>query len=177
MDCKKVKSLFSDYLDDELSEVNRESFEQHLLACKNCDAEFNSLLDSWEILEDYGVPELSDNFTRKLMDKIHQQKDEITSESIFSRIRSIFSFSNFATVPAFASLLILAGIGFALLTRGPSGIIDQNPISNSEKIVVVRNLKDAEIIRDLEIYENAEMLENLDLLVDLETVENLEMEN
>lgn len=176
MDCKKAKSLFSDYLDETMTGESRELFEQHLRSCKDCDAQFNALLDSWEVLQDYEVPELDSDFTNKVLIEIDQRKNENSSESIFSRILTIFAWKNFAPVPAFASLLIFAGIGYVLLTGGPNGVVDPGTISNPEKVEIVRNLKDEEIIKNLEIYENADMLENLDLLVDLEAVENFETE-
>lgn len=177
MDCKKVKIMISEYLDERLTEMDRESFEAHIKKCRQCEDEFNAFLDSWETMEKYEVPDVSNDFTPKVIHRIHTIKDEQAKLSLWEKVCRIFSLKNVAVIPAFASIMILAGIAIALLKGHPTGMIDSQGISNSEKVEIVRNLKDEEIIRNLEIYENTELLENLDLLVDLEAVENLEEEN
>lgn len=177
MDCKKVKNLVSEYLDERLSDKDKKAFEEHIAGCKSCEDEFNAFLDSWEIMADYDVPEVGSDFTKKVVHLIHTQQAQQKPLSIWEKFRQAFSLQNVAVVPAFASILILAGIAIALLKGHPTGMVDSQGLSNGQKAEIVRNLKDEEIIRDLEIYENADLLENLDLLVDLETVENLEEES
>ncbi len=177
MDCKMVKNLISEYLDERLPEKDRASFEEHIQNCKSCEDELNAFLDSWEIIEKYDVPEVSCDFSAKVVHRIHSIKEQQDSLSIWEKLCRIFSLQKVAVIPAFASILILVGIAIALLKGQPTGMVDPQGISNRERVEIVRNLKDEEIIKDLEIYENAELLENLDLLVDLEAVENLEEEN
>lgn len=177
MDCKKVKNLISEYLDERLSEKDKEAFEEHISGCRSCEDELNAFLDSWEAMSDYAAPEAGGDFTPKVVHRINSLIEQQTTPSLWEKICMVFSLKKVALVPAFASLFILAGIAIALLKGHPTGMVDSHGLSNGEKAEVVRNLKDEEIIRDLEIYENADLLENLDLLVDLETVENLEEES
>lgn len=177
MICEKMKNQFSEYLDETLSVEQKAAFEQHLSECSNCRKEFDELLDSWEILDEYQVPQISPDFTDAVIQKAEQrQKISEKTKSLFDRFLDTFAIK-FAFVPAFASLLIILGIGYYLITGAPTGIVDKPQISNTQKAEIVRNVQDEEIIRNLEIYENLDMLENLDLLVDLEAVENLEADN
>jgi anti-sigma factor RsiW len=177
MDCKKVKNLISDYLDERLSAKDKKSFEEHISGCKKCEDELNSFLDSWKIMANYDTPEVGSDFTAKVVHRVHSLKEQQTSLSLWEKFCMAFSLQKVPVVPAFVSILILAGIAMALMKGHPTGMIDSPEIRNGEKAEIVRNLKDEEIIKNLEIYENADLLENLDLLVDLEAVENLEEES
>lgn len=177
MKCNKVKELLVEYLDGSLGEDRRQLVEKHLQECAECQAECDSLLDSWEMLGDYAAPEVCDQFTRQVLQKVHDKKASLSEGSLLARLFAMFSLRNFSAVPALASLAILAGVGYFLLVGRPTGIVEQKKPAGDPRVEVVRNLDDEAIIRDLEIYENAEILENLDLLVDLEAVENLDAEN
>lgn len=177
MDCKIVKKLFPDYLDGALTEDQRVLLEDHLQKCPVCRAECDSLLDSWEMLADYEVPAVSEQFTRQVLQKVHDKKSALPEGNFLQRLFAVFSLRNFTSVPALASLAVLVGIGYFLLAGRSTGIIEKNGLPASQRFEIVRDLKDEEIIRNLEIYENAEILENLDLLVDLEAVENIEPDN
>ena len=174
MDCRKVKELFSDYIDGNLDEIERKALEDHLAACAECRAECDSLLNSWEMLTDFVVPPVGDQFTRQVMQKINDRGSQSVVSGWFSRLFAIFSLRHFPAVPALASLVVLIGIGYFILSGRPGGIAERNGIDSARKLEVVRDIRDEEIIRDLEIYENAEILENLDLLMDLEAVESFE---
>jgi hypothetical protein len=174
MDCQKIKDLTLDYLDNELSPESRKAFEDHLEGCEACLKEVEELSASWEMLESFEVAPVSKSFEAEVLDKVNQlsNKDE---KSLIDRLLQIFAFNNFATVPALASILVLLVLGVMIYRNGPSGIVDPE-IKPTDKIKIVRNLKDEEIIRNLHIYEEAGILENLDLLVDMEVAENLELE-
>ncbi|MBU1109605.1 MAG: zf-HC2 domain-containing protein [Candidatus Riflebacteria bacterium] len=174
MDCKQVKNMFSEYLDGSLAADQREQLEDHLEKCAECRLECDSLLDSWEMLTDYEVPQVGDQFTRQVIEKVHAKSVEFSETGFLTRLLAVFSLRNFSSVPALASLVVLIGIGYFLLSGRPTGLVDKTDFSNGQKIEIVRDLNDEEIIRNLEIYENAEILENLDLLVDMEAVESLE---
>jgi len=177
MDCKQVKKLLAGYLDGTLDESRRELLENHLQECAECRAEFDSLLDSWEMLADYEVPPVSDQFTRMVMQKVHEKSNALSEEGFLSRLLAVFSWRSFSTIPALASLAVLVGVGYFLLAGNSTRITGNNGSSGNQQFEIIRDLKDDEIIRNLEIYENAEILENLDLLVDMEAVENLEADN
>ncbi|PKL43459.1 MAG: hypothetical protein CVV41_10395 [Candidatus Riflebacteria bacterium HGW-Riflebacteria-1] len=174
MDCRNVKELFSEYIDGSLGEIERKALENHLENCANCRAECDSLLDSWEMLTDFAVPPVGDQFTRQVMQKVNNRSSQPVVSDWFSRLVAIFSLRQISAVPALASLVVLIGIGYFILSGRPAGIAERNGIDSTRKFEVVRDLRDEEIIRDLEIYENAEILENLDLLMDLEAVESFE---
>ncbi|MEW6712936.1 MAG: zf-HC2 domain-containing protein [Candidatus Riflebacteria bacterium] len=178
MDCQKCKSLISEYLEENLDNSMKQHFEEHIAGCPECEKELNDLLDSWQILDDYMVPKVSENFTQKVTYKIHEHSKahDSTPENLWGKIVEAFTLKNVAFLPALGSLIILAAIGYAILKGGSIGINHQPEISNTQKVQIVRDIKDEDIIRDLEVYQNVEMLENLDVLEDLETLENMEEE-
>ncbi|OGK09071.1 MAG: hypothetical protein A2W80_08815 [Candidatus Riflebacteria bacterium GWC2_50_8] len=177
MKCKITKELLLEYLDGNLSKDQHEMVDKHLQECAECQAECDSLRDSWEMLGDYDAPEISDQFTRQVLQKVHEKKGSVSEGSLLSRLLALLSPRNFSTMPALASLAILAGVGYFLLAGRPTGIVEQKKPAGGQRVEIVRNLDDEAIIRDLEIYENAEILENLDLLVDLEAVENFDADD
>ncbi len=175
MDCKKAKNLMPEYLDQGLSSEDQKLLDKHLAGCHECRRELEMLRSSWELLSEYNAPVVDDNFTSKVIFRIQQKKDEVSKQTLWQKLIAEITFNRAVAIPAFASLLILLGAGVIYLKTTPAAI-DATGISTSEKIELVRNVKDEEIIRDLEIYENADVLENLDLLMDLEAVETLEEE-
>lgn len=175
MDCKKAKNLMPEYLDQGLSSEDQKLLDKHLAGCHECRRELEVLRSSWELLSEYKAPVVDNNFTSKVVFRIQQKKDEVSKQTLWQKLIAGITFNRAVAIPAFASLLILLGAGVIYLKTTPAAI-DATGISTSEKIELVRNVKDEEIIRDLEIYENADVLENLDLLMDLEAVETLEEE-
>ncbi|MFZ5953036.1 MAG: anti-sigma factor family protein [Candidatus Rifleibacteriota bacterium] len=178
MDCQKCKNLISEYLEENLDSSQKKLFEEHISGCRKCENELNQLLDSWELLDEYSVPELSEDFTLKVTHKVHEQARTNDSEqaNLWDKIVEALTLKKVAFLPALGSLIILAALGYSLLKGGSVGINQQPEISISQKAQIVRDVKDEEIIRNLEIYQNVEMLENLDVLDDLETLENMEEE-
>ena len=164
-----------EYLDQGLSSEDQKLLDKHLAGCHECRRELEMLRSSWELLSEYNAPVVDDNFTSKVIFRIQQKKDEVSKQTLWQKLIAEITFNRAVAIPAFASLLILLGAGVIYLKTTPAAI-DATGISTSEKIELVRNVKDEEIIRDLEIYENADVLENLDLLMDLEAVETLEEE-
>ena len=51
MNCEKYKTLFSDFIDNELSEDQIIDFKNHIKICSSCKEEFTSLTQSQEILK------------------------------------------------------------------------------------------------------------------------------
>ena len=172
MKCNEVKELLIEYLDESLDANRRQAVEEHLCACAGCREECDNLLASCALLADYQAPAVSDQFTRQVLQKVHERSQEQPAAGLFDRL---VAFISFRSLPALASLALLAGLGYFVLGNRAVDVNNEG-LSGSQKFEIVRDLKDEDIIRDLEIYENADMLENLDLLVDLEAVENYEAE-
>lgn len=167
MKCKDVKEQLIEYLDDSLDDARRRDVEEHLLSCEDCLKEHDELLASCKMLADYQAPVVNDQFTRQVLQKVHDQKQIPAVSGVFERLVAWFSLKS---LPALASLAILVGLGYFIFVGNPV----KNGLSGPKQVKIVRDLADEEIIRNLEIYENADLLENLDLLVDLEAVENYE---
>ncbi len=175
MDCKKAKNLIPEYLDQGLSSEDQKLLDKHLAGCHDCRRELEMLRSSWELLSEYEAPAVEDDFTAKVVFRVQQKKSEMPEQTLWQKLIAGMTLSRAVVIPAFASLLVMLGVGVVYLKTTPA-VIDATGISVAEKIELVRNVKDEEIIRDLEIYENADVLENLDLLMDLEAVEALEEE-
>lgn len=179
MNCQKCKKLISEYLEENLDSSQKQLFEEHISSCRECEKELNEFLDSWDLLGDYSTPDPAEDFTQKVIHKIHERKtiQDTAQISLWEKFIAAFTLKNVGFLPGMASLMILAALGFALLRGGSTGVKHQPEISNAQKTQIVRNVQDEEIIRNLEIYQNVEMLENLDVLIDLETLEKIEEEN
>lgn len=172
MKCNEVKELLIEYLDESLDAGRRQAVEEHLRGCAGCRKECDGMVAACEMLADYQAPAVSDQFTRQVLQKVHDRSQVRPAAGLFDRL---IAFVSFRSLPALASLALLAGLGYFILGNR-SVDVNNEGFSGSQKFEIVRDLKDEDIIRDLEIYENADMLENLDLLVDLEAVENYEAE-
>lgn len=172
MKCNEVKELLIEYLDESLDARRRQAVDEHLCDCNSCRKERDGLLSACEMMADYQAPVVSDQFTRQVLQKVHERSQKQQATGLFDRL---VAFMSFRSLPALASLALLAGLGYFILSNRSVNVNNEG-FSGTQKFEIVRDLKDEDIIRDLEIYENADMLENLDLLVDLEAVENYEAE-
>jgi len=76
MNCKKIKKLLQLYIDNTLTFGEKQIVEKHLEKCSACRAELKSLSSAIQIIK--SLPEVSapTDFTKKLMSKISQIKEE-----------------------------------------------------------------------------------------------------
>lgn len=97
MNCKKIKTLLSLYIDQQLSEKELKEVEEHLKICDLCNEELNiykTLLSQCNNLNE--DKELPNNFHRNLMNKIndiktkHKRKGFTINYRVFTTAAAIF---------------------------------------------------------------------------------------
>jgi anti-sigma factor (TIGR02949 family) len=69
MDCKKVLSLLSAYLDGEVPEKLMRDFEQHLSTCRSCSSQLELIRQVDDMFESLSVPPLPEEFVARVMVK------------------------------------------------------------------------------------------------------------
>ncbi|HEY6573167.1 MAG TPA: zf-HC2 domain-containing protein [Candidatus Eisenbacteria bacterium] len=73
MNCRSAESLFSAFLDDELTQAERRHFESHLLGCRRCSQSVRELKGAMALVNDavsVSAAETSPHFEDDLMDRI-----------------------------------------------------------------------------------------------------------
>ena len=71
MNCRSSESLFSAFLDDELSQAERRDFESHLLGCRRCSQSLREFKSMMSLVADTAVAvETSPHFEDDVMDRI-----------------------------------------------------------------------------------------------------------
>ena len=114
MTCEKVKSLLSAYLDRELDSYELRQIELHLLDCKSCKEECQTLRKTKNLLGILDSPKLPEEFWPELKDQINSPYPKPKTYSrLFLKI----------IIPA-AALLILAILPLTLIiqTKTSKGI-------------------------------------------------------
>jgi predicted anti-sigma-YlaC factor YlaD len=71
MTCHEIKSLFMDYLKDELPPGSKDRVTEHLQACPDCAGEFAAFAQSWKLLGEFKAPEPSPYFLPKLHEALN----------------------------------------------------------------------------------------------------------
>jgi len=165
MRCNSVRKLLIPFLSGEVSPSTGAAIEQHLSRCRECAAERDLLVESWDMLGDYNPPEVRDDFTSSLMGRIRSEEAGARRDKIVS-IRPARASGRWRFVAAAAACLVVA-LTVGLLWHRP-----RRP-SGPGGIAVV-SVTDEQIIRDLDVYENAEMLDDLDLFADLDVLEDMD---
>jgi len=100
MNCRNAESLFSAFLDDELSQGERRHFESHLLGCRRCSQSVRELKGAMALVNDAvtaSAVEMSPHFEDDLMDRIRSGEamrptviEWIQSFLVPDRLRPVF---------------------------------------------------------------------------------------
>lgn len=74
MNCKKIQNRLSQYLDGELTPVEKSSIETHLKTCQICRKLVKDFSDVWNLLNILPNPELQPYFHTRLQAKMYLKK-------------------------------------------------------------------------------------------------------
>jgi anti-sigma factor RsiW len=89
MNCRSAESLFSSYIEDEISQVERRNFEAHLLGCRRCSVAMRDVRETMSVLERMPVVEPSAHFDEDVIAKI--RSGEGLRPSFAELVRELFS--------------------------------------------------------------------------------------
>lgn len=107
MNCKKAQRLMSAYVDNMLSDSEKDSFELHISGCESCKKELELIKETAALAAGlkFAAPE---NFTKEVCEKINS----VSEENISKEERGFaVPFKKYGTV--FAAFVILAAVAFA----------------------------------------------------------------
>lgn len=124
--CKEIGELISKYLEDELDELNRDEFEEHIDSCVDCKNELEAVREVLYSLEEIDEVELPIDFKETLHEKLvlEQQKKENKSKSLLINYKYIKAVSSIAAV----LLIIFVARGFLI-----TGLLIPSKSSNTDR--------------------------------------------
>ena len=70
MNCTRFYECISLYIDNELNDIEMESFEKHLKECENCRVEYEEMLLITNLLKDVEEVELPEDYEKNLRQKL-----------------------------------------------------------------------------------------------------------
>lgn len=79
MKCESVTIRIDDYLDDEMSQPEREAMAQHLLDCESCRAEYQSSHNLLEQLNSLDIPEPRAGYQQRVLQFLENRKDKVST--------------------------------------------------------------------------------------------------
>ena len=106
MDCEKARQLLHHYLDNALSNGEREEFQSHVFVCSGCRADLLRLERVLLVVEDLGVVEAPKGFTDLAMDQVRR---EARSQR---HVASVFYISSLLTLILGIVLIVDSSISF-----------------------------------------------------------------
>lgn len=77
MECRKYSELISAYMDEMLSQHEKEQLMAHLMVCEKCNEEMKALKQMKSLIEQVESPELPDRFHKELMTRMKQEKPKV----------------------------------------------------------------------------------------------------
>jgi anti-sigma factor RsiW len=172
MNCGNVRKRLIDFLDQKLAEGDRILVGAHLIHCENCRNEKALLEKTWAALEGFPSPEVSADFTPRLMARIREESQKTGFPGLVPGAIAI-------GLAAAAGLLIWYFAPHAPQPAKSPAFVQGTPrpqiAAPQEKIPTPQiSPEDEEIIRDLAAYENADLLQNYVMLSDFEMIQNLD---
>jgi predicted anti-sigma-YlaC factor YlaD len=115
MDCEKIKSLLTEYIDGELGNGPRGEIESHLQSCHNCrrlkEALTESSVEPLKMAQRVKAPE---DLWQKIKGKIEETKEGPIAESVLERLRLALHVRRPAIALATAAVVLL--IAIAIIT-------------------------------------------------------------
>lgn len=129
MNCRNAESLFSAFLDDELTQGERRHFESHLLGCRRCSQSVRELKSAMALVNDAVTAtavETSPHFEDDLMDRIRSGEamrptviEWIQSFLVPDRLRPVF-LAGASACAVFAAVVLFQGYQKSNEAKGPA---------------------------------------------------------
>jgi len=114
MNCEEVQSMWIDYLDHELSEIYRYSFDNHIKSCDKCSKELKQLQFLADQMADYKLIVPNEKLRKKFDAMLQAELNLQATENILQKDTETKIFSFIRTSPiwkiAAACIILLAGI-------------------------------------------------------------------
>ncbi|MHC9538830.1 MAG: anti-sigma factor [Vulcanimicrobiota bacterium] len=109
MNCNKVRSLLSGFIDEELAQTEIRNVEEHIRECKECAEELIIMRNVDVVCKKEQMPERSEEYWINFVPRLHER---IFSEDMKRRQSPWFNLAFMRYAFAFATLIVIAGAGF-----------------------------------------------------------------
>ncbi len=119
MNCRIISDHIIKYFDGTLGEAENSTLEKHLSACRLCNDEFESMCESFDLIEKNGYVEPPENFKSMVMEKVNTMEEK--RKNINSIALTVLYNTSALVSIAFILTFVMPGI-FSLSGRGMDGI-------------------------------------------------------
>ena len=152
MQCHEIQTQLAAYANGDLDSAQSEIIQAHIEQCPECKAELIKHQKTWEALDLIEPPQVSDNFTSKLMDRL--ACEQTAHKPGRSRVKR---YGWKVAVAVAASFLLVT-----ILNHNDPNVdpVTPDPPENYNP----------KIISNLDLYQNRDLLENLDFYLVLDTL-------
>jgi len=108
MNCNKVRSLLSGFIDEELPQTERRNVEEHLRDCRKCAEELVAMRNVDVVCHKEKMPEMSEDYWINFVPRLHER---IFSEDLKRRRSPWFNLAFMRYALVFVTLIVIAAAG------------------------------------------------------------------
>ncbi len=171
MNCDEAKQLISAYLEDNLSDKQREAVSMHIKRCVGCQKQFEADKKVWETLLLWDGIEPTPGYISRFWSRL--SLSETWYERIFRRIEYILG------IPYRVKLVSLPVVAFIIIVIGIASLYSYRYRANNDILIsqLSKEGVDIDMIENIDLVENYDLIAHLDLLEDMDILEKLDFSN
>lgn len=134
MKCENDKVQLTNWINNEMTDAERQAFEVHLAGCPDCVQELEAMQFVWNMAGEITVPEPSANMGVKfhaMLDAYKEMQDEKKNvlSGFVEKLKRLFTFQPGMQF-TYSIVLVVVGIGFGyLFTRESTGYADKKQVA------------------------------------------------
>ncbi len=128
MECKRAREIIDFYIDEEITQEEKEELEEHLKTCVSCSKYYEDILKLHKLLENKEYLEPHEGFTQRVISKVPQKK----------RIFSWMPRPALIGALSLVIILVFAFVKFPIFNLGKKELMDM------VKVQFMLNLQDAQ---------------------------------
>jgi anti-sigma factor ChrR (cupin superfamily) len=162
MKCENDKELITRWINNELSEAERNAFEIHVAGCAECRQELKATEAVWNLMGEVHTPQPSADmplrFQAMLEDFKEAQKEKASSpiNGFFEKLRQLWSFQPGMQL-AYTIVLIVMGVGFGYFINRQ----DNAGVSRQEMVGIIDEMREMKKTVTLALLENPSASERI----------------
>lgn len=164
MNTTEFKKLIPLYLEDMLSDSQKEAFEAYLSRSKAAKDEFALYEKSWEFLGEWEDVEPQPNYMSRFWTELSVRTSWY--EKIYVSIRENL-LDRSMVAPAFVTACLV-------LVMGVLSLHNYRQIQKSDQILANMSVDELEVVENIDLVKDYDIIEDIDFLADLEIIENIE---
>jgi len=138
MKCENDKELITRWINNELSEAERNAFEIHVAGCAECRQELKATEAVWNLMGEVSAPQPSADMPVRFQAMLEEFKEKQQEKAnpitgFFDKLRQLWSFQPGMQL-AYTIVLVVIGIGFGyLINRQGPGAASSQEIADLRK--------------------------------------------